>query len=44
MQINIEDLVLIMNEIKEFSYPKSKQVEQFINDVLEHFGDVRTGQ
>jgi hypothetical protein len=43
MNINIEDLKEIMQQIKEYSYPKSKQVELFIEDILEHFGNPVTG-
>lgn len=43
MKVDLNVLESIMKQIKESDYPKSKQVENFIEDVLEHFGDMRTG-
>lgn len=42
--IELDTLKDIMEAIKEFSYPRSKQVEAFIGEVLEHFGETREGQ
>ena len=41
--IDLETLKSIMEQIQEHEYPKSKQVKQFMEDVLEHFGDTRSG-
>ena len=44
MKIDIKTLKIIMLLIKDHNYPKSKQVDMFIKDVLDHFGEVREGQ
>lgn len=41
--VDLKVLETIMKQIKEHDYPKSKQVERFIEDVLEHFGEERVG-
>ena len=43
MVVDIKILAEIMEQIREYEYPKSKQIAQFIADVLDHFGEERKG-
>ncbi|WCK57649.1 hypothetical protein PP175_26810 (plasmid) [Aneurinibacillus sp. Ricciae_BoGa-3] len=43
MGIDVETLASVMEHIRESNYAKSKQVKQFVEDVLEHFGEKRQG-
>lgn len=42
--IELSTLKEIMEAIRENDFPKSKQVEVFIREVLDHFEDIREGQ
>jgi hypothetical protein len=41
--IKYEDLIEVMEQIREYEFTKSKQVASFIELVKENFGDERTG-
>ena len=43
MSVDIETLIDIMKQIQEHDYVKSRQVAQFIEDVIEHFYETRSG-